>query len=147
LSSVFVERGFLREQGAGAGVALFGASATEMAENVSKKGRRSRLSRAASLPADHRDGSGPPALKNETNHEGGNMEIKTELKQMLKRLRLSGILFTLMERVSYARGQKLSYEDFLELVLSDEIERRDQGGLPPFIAPLPELAFFLNICC
>jgi DNA replication protein DnaC len=55
------------------------------------------------------------------------MEIKTELKQVLKRLRLSGILFTLMERVSYARGQKLSYEDFLELVLSDEIERRDQG--------------------
>ena len=58
---------------------------------------------------------GPPALKNET--KGGNMEIRTELKQVLKRLRLSGILFTLTERVSYARGQKLSYEEFLELVL------------------------------
>lgn len=57
------------------------------------------------------------------------MEIRTELKQVLKRLRLSGILFTLMERVSYARGQKLSYEEFLELVLSDEIERRDQGTI------------------
>ncbi len=55
------------------------------------------------------------------------MEIRTELKQVLRRLRLSGILFTLMERVSYARGQKLTYEEFLELVLSDEIERRDQG--------------------
>lgn len=55
------------------------------------------------------------------------MEIRTELKQVLRRLRLSGILFTLIERVSYARGQKLSYEEFLELVLSDEIERRDQG--------------------
>lgn len=57
------------------------------------------------------------------------MEIRTELKQVLKRLRLSGILFTLPERVSYARGQKLSHEEFLELVLSDEIERRDQGTI------------------
>ncbi len=45
------------------------------------------------------------------------MEIRTELKQVLRRLRLSGILFTLTERVAYARGQKLSYEEFLELVL------------------------------
>jgi DNA replication protein DnaC len=57
------------------------------------------------------------------------MEIRTEMKQVLKRLRLSGVLFTLTERVSYARGQKLSYEEFLELVLSDEIERRDQGTI------------------
>jgi hypothetical protein len=63
------------------------------------------------------------------NDKGGTMEIRTELKQVLKRLGLSGILFTLMERVSYARGQKLSYEEFLELVLSDEIERRDQGTI------------------
>jgi DNA replication protein DnaC len=57
------------------------------------------------------------------------MEIRTELKQVLKKLRLSGLLFTLPERVSYARGQKLSHEEFLELVLSDEIERRDQGTI------------------
>ncbi len=57
------------------------------------------------------------------------MEIRTELKQVLRRLRLSGILLTLIERVSYARGQKLSHEEFLELVLSDEIERRDQGTI------------------
>ena len=57
------------------------------------------------------------------------MEVRTELKQVLKKLRLSGILFTLPERVAYGRGQKLSYEEFLELVLSDEIERRDQGTI------------------
>jgi DNA replication protein DnaC len=57
------------------------------------------------------------------------MEIRTELKHVLKRLRLSGILFTLPERIAYARGQKLSYEELLELVLSDEIERRDQGTI------------------
>lgn len=57
------------------------------------------------------------------------MEVRTELKQVLKKLRLSGILFTLPERVSYARSRKLSHEELLELVLSDEIERRDQGRI------------------
>jgi DNA replication protein DnaC len=51
------------------------------------------------------------------------------LKQALKKLRLSGMLSTLPERVSYARSQKLSHEELLELVLSDEIERRDQGRI------------------
>jgi DNA replication protein DnaC len=57
------------------------------------------------------------------------MEITTELKQTLKKLRLSGVLNTLPERGSYARTQKLSYGDFLELVLNDEIERRQQGTI------------------
>lgn len=55
------------------------------------------------------------------------MEITIELKQTLKKLRLSGILSTLPERGSYARSQKLSHNEFLELVLNDEIERRQQG--------------------
>jgi DNA replication protein DnaC len=55
------------------------------------------------------------------------MEITTELKQTCKKLRLSGILATLPERGSYARTQKLSHSEFLELVLNDEIERRQQG--------------------
>jgi hypothetical protein len=57
------------------------------------------------------------------------MEIATELKQTLKKLRLSGILTTLPERGSYARTQKLSYGEFLELILNDEIERRQQGRI------------------
>ena len=55
------------------------------------------------------------------------MEIGTELKQTLKRLKLGGILLTLPERGTYAKAQKLSYGEFLELVLNDEIERREQG--------------------
>ena len=55
------------------------------------------------------------------------MEITTELKQTLKRLKLGGILATLPERGSYAKAQKLSHGEFLELVLNDEIERREQG--------------------
>src|SRR6516165_5771707 len=53
------------------------------------------------------------------------MQIQTELKSVLKRLRLSGILATLPDRWAYARQEKLDYTQFLELVLSDEVERRD----------------------
>jgi DNA replication protein DnaC len=53
------------------------------------------------------------------------MQIPPELKTVLKRLRLSGMLATLPDRWAYARQEKLEYPQFLELVLSDEIERRD----------------------
>ena len=52
-----------------------------------------------------------------------------ELKQILKRLRLSGILTNLPDRVSYAKGVKLGYLEFLELVLQDEITRREQNSM------------------
>lgn len=53
------------------------------------------------------------------------MPIQPELKTILKRLKLSGMLATLPDRVAYARKEKLDYTQLLELVLSDEIERRD----------------------
>lgn len=52
------------------------------------------------------------------------MGITNELKQTLKCLRLSGLLSTLPERVAYAKGTRLSYTEFLELLLGDEIQRR-----------------------
>lgn len=57
------------------------------------------------------------------------MEIKLSLNTVLKRLRLSGILATLPDRIAYAQGVKLDVTDFLELVLQDEIDRRDQSNL------------------
>jgi DNA replication protein DnaC len=54
------------------------------------------------------------------------MSIQPELKTVLKRLRLSPMLATLPDRLAYARKEKLDYTQFLELVLSDEVERRDQ---------------------
>src|SRR5215468_7036386 len=54
------------------------------------------------------------------------MSIQPELKTVLKRLKLSPMLATLPDRVAYARQQQLDYTQFLELVLSDEVERRDQ---------------------
>jgi len=55
------------------------------------------------------------------------MGITNELKQTLKCLRLSGLLATLPDRVAYAKGTKLSYAEFLELLLNDEIQRRQDG--------------------
>jgi DNA replication protein DnaC len=57
------------------------------------------------------------------------MGITNELKQTLKRLRLSGLLATLPERMAYAKGTKLSYTEFLELILNDEIQRRENTNV------------------
>ena len=57
------------------------------------------------------------------------MGITNELKQTLKRLRLSGLLATLPDRVAYAKGTKLSYTEFLELILNDEIQRREDTNV------------------
>ena len=53
------------------------------------------------------------------------MQIEPELKTVLKRLKLSGMLATLPDRLAYARKEKIDFTQFLELVLSDEVERRD----------------------
>jgi len=57
------------------------------------------------------------------------MGITNELRQTLKRLRLSGLLATFPDRVAYAKGTKLSYAEFLELILNDEIQRREDTNV------------------
>lgn len=57
------------------------------------------------------------------------MEIGQSLKTVLKRLKLSGVLPTLPERIAYAKKTKLSDLELLELVLQDEIDRRDHKNL------------------
>jgi len=54
------------------------------------------------------------------------MEISKakDLGEAMVALRLSGILPTLSDRISYARSKKLSFEEFLEMILYDEKERR-----------------------
>lgn len=58
-----------------------------------------------------------------------NESITQDLRTVLKRLRLSGLLDTLPERLASARQQKLPYQDFMLLVLSDEAQRRDSQGV------------------
>jgi DNA replication protein DnaC len=53
-------------------------------------------------------------------------EVSPELRAVLRRLKLSPLAATLPERIALARGRKLGYEEFLEIVLSDEVARRDR---------------------
>jgi len=51
--------------------------------------------------------------------------ISTDLKRVLRQLKLSPMLDTLPERLILAKQQHLSHVGFLELVLADEAIRRD----------------------
>ena len=57
------------------------------------------------------------------------MELKHQLTPKLKQLRLSGILQTLDSRHRQAVDGKWSYVEFLERLLEDEVERRQQKQL------------------
>ncbi len=50
--------------------------------------------------------------------------LSKDLKEALRNLRLSGIVPTLAERISYARSKKLTFEELLEVIFYDELERR-----------------------
>ena len=52
--------------------------------------------------------------------------VSTELRSLLRRLKLGRSLDTLPERLALARQNTLSHAEFLELVLSDEVDRRDR---------------------
>lgn len=51
--------------------------------------------------------------------------ISPDLKTTLKRLKLSPLLATLPERIALARQQKIPHQDFLLMLLTDEVSRRD----------------------
>jgi DNA replication protein DnaC len=57
------------------------------------------------------------------------MEVKQHLIPQLKHLRLSGILDTLEVRSRQALDEHWSYAEFLERLLEDEVERRQQKQL------------------
>ena len=52
--------------------------------------------------------------------------ISTELKSILSRLRLGQMTDTLPERLVTARQCSMPHVDFLEMVLADEVARRDR---------------------
>lgn len=57
------------------------------------------------------------------------MELKQHLLPKLKQLRLSGVLDTLDVRLQQALAEQWTYSDFLERLLEDEVERRNQKQL------------------
>lgn len=54
--------------------------------------------------------------------------VSAELKTVLRRLKLSGMLATLADRLALSRQQKMPHQDFLLMALSDEASRRDSLG-------------------
>ena len=53
----------------------------------------------------------------------------TDLAPLLRRLKLGAVLHTLPERVALARREQLDYPAFLQIILSDEVNRRDHRRL------------------
>lgn len=54
--------------------------------------------------------------------------LSADLRYVLRQMKLSPMLDTLPERVALARQSRMSYQDFLELVLADEIARRERAS-------------------
>jgi DNA replication protein DnaC len=54
--------------------------------------------------------------------------VSADLKQVLRTLKLGKMLDTLPERLTLARQRSMPHADFLELVLADEITRRDTNS-------------------
>src|SRR5664279_1120230 len=68
--------------------------------------------------------------------------LGADILGLLRSLKLSGMKDTLPERLSLARSRQMSHATFLELLLSDEVSRRDarsaavramQAGLAPLL--------------
>jgi DNA replication protein DnaC len=55
--------------------------------------------------------------------------IQPDLNHALKRLKLGRMLDTLPERLALARQQKLPHQDFLLMLLGDEVERRESNAV------------------
>ena len=51
--------------------------------------------------------------------------VSPELRALLRRVKLGQLLDTLPERITLAKSQGLGHGEFLELLLSDEVTRRD----------------------
>ena len=51
--------------------------------------------------------------------------VTSELRQLLRHVKLGQLLPTLPDRLALARANDLSHAEFLELILSDEVSRRD----------------------
>ena len=70
------------------------------------------------------------------------MTTTHDLTPLLKRLKLGTLLPTLPERLALARRDQLDYAAFLEVLLADEVSRRDQGRLERQVL----LAGFEEVC-
>lgn len=61
--------------------------------------------------------------------EEGAMTTTNELKPLLKRPKLGHLLKALPERLALARREQLDYAAFLQIILADEVTRRDNRNM------------------
>lgn len=61
--------------------------------------------------------------------EEGAMTTTNELKPLLKRLKLGHLLKALPERLALALREQLDYAAFLQIILADEVTRRDNRNM------------------
>ncbi|GFG99460.1 ATP-binding protein [Mycobacterium timonense] len=54
------------------------------------------------------------------------IEISADLKVLMRRLKLGQLLDTLPERLAFGTIHRLPHHDFLEMLLADEVTRRDR---------------------
>ena len=54
--------------------------------------------------------------------------ISPELRALLRRVKLGKLLNTLPERLALAKTNGLAHSEFLELILADEVARRDTSS-------------------
>lgn len=54
--------------------------------------------------------------------------ISADLRQVLRNLKLSAVCDTLPERIALATTSHMAYQEFLTMILADEVERRDRAG-------------------
>src|SRR5258708_20714916 len=79
------------------------------------------------------DGGTPPRpRRHHTSTKGHPMTltdpVSPDLKRHLRTLKLGQLLAVLPDRLTLARQQKLPHADFLELLLADEVTRRENGS-------------------
>jgi hypothetical protein len=56
------------------------------------------------------------------------VQVSAELKALMRRLKLGQLLNTLPERLALAATNHLPHHDFLKLLLTDEVTRRDRDS-------------------
>jgi DNA replication protein DnaC len=57
------------------------------------------------------------------------IEVSSDLKDLMRRLKLGRLLDTLPERLALARQHHLPHHEFLEMLLTDEVTRRDHNAI------------------
>jgi hypothetical protein len=67
-----------------------------------------------------------PARRPDTAPAVKPIDVSPDLKALTRRLKLGQLLDPLPERLALARAHRLPHHDFLEMLLADEVTRRDR---------------------